>query len=182
MTRSLIKPRKDRAIYRDIEDKEEDLFRRIISHAYEYSHDPASQNAAALVDYKTKRLRVLQANRFPTNVERTPERLVRPEKYKFIEHAERKALYLACSEGIATSMMAMYCPWFACAECARGIIEAKIFKVVGIVHEDESINKRWADTCEVGNIMLDESCVRREYVRIPHLGLKIIRDGVEIDI
>jgi tRNA(Arg) A34 adenosine deaminase TadA len=58
-----------------------------------------------------------------------PERLFRPEKYAWIEHAERNALYQAARNGIPFRGCTMYVELMPCVDCARGIIQAGIEQV-----------------------------------------------------
>jgi len=55
-----------------------------------------------------------------------PERLERPEKYKWISHAERKLIALCAKTGMSTNNKGIYMHWFPCAECAKSIIDAGI--------------------------------------------------------
>ncbi|MFX8778102.1 deaminase, partial [Acinetobacter baumannii] len=55
----------------------------------------------------------------------------RPLKYQFVEHAERNSIFHAAREGSKLAGSTMYCPWYACADCARAIIQAGIKEVVG---------------------------------------------------
>jgi dCMP deaminase len=59
-----------------------------------------------------------------------PERLGRPDKYTFIEHAERNAIYAAARCGISLEGCSMYVELMPCVDCARGIIQAGLWEVV----------------------------------------------------
>ncbi len=59
-----------------------------------------------------------------------PERYERPLKYKYMEHAERNAIYSAARHGIALSGSRIYVTGLPCVDCARAIIQAGIFEVV----------------------------------------------------
>jgi dCMP deaminase len=59
-----------------------------------------------------------------------PERLSRPGKYAWIEHAERNALYRAARNGIPLRGCTMYVEVMPCVDCARGIIQSDIKEVV----------------------------------------------------
>ena len=59
-----------------------------------------------------------------------PERLGRPDKYTFIEHAERNAIYAAARRGISLEDCSMYVELMPCVDCARGIIQAGLWEVV----------------------------------------------------
>ena len=59
-----------------------------------------------------------------------PERLERPEKYFWFEHAERNAIYNAARKGIPLSGCHAYVTMFPCMDCARGLVQSGIVKVV----------------------------------------------------
>jgi dCMP deaminase len=88
------------------------------------------------------------------------DRLERPTKYSFIEHAERNAIYHAARNGERTIGGILYAPWFACADCARAIIQAGITTVVG--HKqmfDHAGEYHWNESIAYGNEMLKEAGV-----------------------
>lgn len=72
------------------------------------------------------RLPIFGTNRLPMGVRKLPERLERPEKYLWIEHAERDGLMQVINGGYRTSGADMYLPWFPCPDCARAIVNARI--------------------------------------------------------
>ena len=56
-----------------------------------------------------------------------PERYDRPEKYNWMEHAERNAIYNAARIGVSTKGARMYMTCgMSCIDCARAIIQAGI--------------------------------------------------------
>jgi len=70
-------------------------------------------------------------NTLPRGVRGFPaSRLVRPDKYTWIEHAERNAIYDAAKNGIPLRGCTMYVDLMPCADCARGIIQSGIKEVV----------------------------------------------------
>jgi dCMP deaminase len=58
--------------------------------------------------------------------EMTTEMYERPEKYDWIEHAERSAIFDAAKRGIKLEGAVMYLTGFPCVECARGIAQSGI--------------------------------------------------------
>lgn len=52
------------------------------------------------------------------------------EKFFWIEHAERNAIYNAARAGTAIAGCSIYVNRFPCADCARGIIQSGIVRVV----------------------------------------------------
>jgi dCMP deaminase len=59
-----------------------------------------------------------------------PTRLVRPEKLFWFEHAERNALYSAAKTGNSVDGCTAYSTLCPCMDCARGIIQSGITRVV----------------------------------------------------
>ena len=86
-------------------------------------------------------------------------RLERPKKYAFIEHAERNAIYAAACKGEATAGGTLYCPWYACADCARAIIQAGIVRVIGHKQMFDRTPEHWKETIAYGNEMFREAGV-----------------------
>ena len=69
-------------------------------------------------------------NSFPQGIDDTkPERLERPEKYYWMEHAERNAFYFAAKRGISLDGCYIFQPGYPCMDCARGIISVGIVRV-----------------------------------------------------
>ena len=107
----------------------------------------------------------------------TGERLERPTKYSFMEHAERGVIYAAAAAGVPTAGATLYCPWFSCADCARAIICAGIKEVVGLsLLMDDEATKRWAESVEKGLSMLTEAGVGQRWLTV-ELGVTMLRDG-----
>lgn len=120
------------------------------------STDPRTQNGAVICARNGSF--VAAANQIPP-IEPHPARFERPAKYSYIEHAERHVIYLAARKGIATHDATMYCPWFACADCARAIILAGISRVVGHIKPRTLMTEHWKQTVEIADIMLHEAGV-----------------------
>ena len=57
-------------------------------------------------------------------------RLNRPDKYTWIEHADRNAIYNAARIGVSTKGCTMYLPFYPCPDCSRGIVSSGIKRVV----------------------------------------------------
>lgn len=70
-------------------------------------------------------------NSFPRGLDDTiEERQERPEKYYFMEHAERNAIYNAARVGTPIKDSSIYITsGVPCMDCARGIINSGIKKV-----------------------------------------------------
>lgn len=150
-----------------------DRLRDACLYAVRNSHDPDTQNGAVLV---TNAGTIYAANCVPPGVARPEHRLERPFKYDFIEHAERAAIYKAAAVGAATGGATLYCPWFACTDCARAIIASGIREVVGLIALRNATPARWLLNVELAEKMLEEACVSQRLLA-DRVGVTIRFDG-----
>lgn len=113
----------------------------MIPHWDEYYLDICKVVAARSKDPNTKlgcvivgpahEIRTTGYNSFPRGIrDDVPERLVRPEKYLWIEHAERNAICNAARCGTALEGCTLYVEIMPCMDCARAIVQAGIVQVV----------------------------------------------------
>jgi dCMP deaminase len=120
------------------------------------SPDPSTQNGSILVD-EDGIIIGKGCNTFPHWRNEKPERLVSPLKYSFVEHAERSAIYYAAKSGGYCRNATLYCPWFACTDCARAIICAGIKRVVGHQRMMDKTPERWKESISNAMAMLEEA-------------------------
>lgn len=145
-----------------------------VRYAADHSKDTSSQNGALLIDHQGF-VKVRACNTFPFGVEYRASRMERPTKYAYFEHAERNAILLAARNGICTNDLVMYCPWAACADCARAIIQSGIRR---LVRQKQTVEiDRWKQSCEHGDIMFREAGVEVIEIEGQISTTKILRDG-----
>lgn len=99
--------------------------------------DDRDTHVGAVIVGEDNILRSTGYNGLPRKVEPLPGRLIRPEKYSWMEHAERNAIYNAARAGVSLRQCTMYTNGLPCVECARAIIQSGIWVVV--------TDKAWAD-------------------------------------
>ena len=150
-----------------------DYLREACRYAVQHSGDGNTQNGAILV---TARRTIYAANVFPTGIARYDSRLMPPHKYDYIEHAERAVIYKAAATGVPTAGATLYCPWFACTDCARGIVLAGIKEVVGLISLRCATPARWVHSVELASQMLTEAGVSQRLMA-GSLGVTIRFDG-----
>jgi dCMP deaminase len=143
------------------------------------SSDPSTQNGAFLCWPNGNMVQATaQPNRFPLGVSEWTERWVRPEKYAWVEHAERNAIYAAAKHGISTWGMTMVCAWAACPDCARAIIEAGIERL--ITHKQAQLadaQTHWSPKINTAFVMLEEAGVEVVFYDGCIGGPDILRNG-----
>lgn len=145
--------------------------------AAKYSHDPRTQNAAMIVR-GTETLAVA-ANTVPLPLSPKGDRVLAGMKDHYVEHAERAAIYQAAASGIRLSGTTMYCPWAACAACARAIISCGIAEVV--THAAPyHLRPGWAESIEEAERMLGEAGITTRVFATPVGGCQIMFNGEKV--
>ena len=87
----------------------------------------------------------------------------RPAKYLFTEHAERNSIYSAASHGIKTKGCTMILEWYPCADCARGIIQSGIKKV--ICTPPDFSDDRWGSSFKASSEMFEEAGIEIKFYK-----------------
>jgi dCMP deaminase len=135
-----------------------------------WSKDRSTKVGAVIVGPDGE-IRSVGYNGFPRDVDDTiDERLERPLKYKFTEHAERNAVYNAARVGTPLKGCSIYVKWFPCSDCARAIIQAGITTLIAeeedfdkLKNEKDPKRKAWGEDFEVSKQMLDEAGINIVY-------------------
>ena len=119
-----------------------------------WSKDPSTQIAAIAV--KDKRLIATGYNGFPRNIEDADYRWNnREEKYKYVVHAEMNCIYNANYHNQSLKGSTMYIVGLpVCHECAKGIIQAGVVRVVA---EFKDAPLKWARSTEITEKMFKEA-------------------------
>lgn len=126
-----------------------------------WSEDPRKQVGAVIVSGQQM---ITGYNCLPTGIKRGEENCrlnVRELKLKYIEHAERNAIYAAANSGFKLKDSTMYCNWFPCSDCAKGIIQSGI-KTLVTTKPDE--NSRWYAEMIIAETMFKEANVELKYI------------------
>jgi len=103
-------------------------------------------------------------NSFPRGIDDSiDERQERPEKYYWFEHAERNSLYNAALIGVSTKGCTMYLTCgIPCSDCARGIINSGIKKIV-CERVGGAVGNLWDEHAKRSIEMFNEAGVTIEY-------------------
>tara|TARA_R100001377_G_scaffold33281_1_gene18176 strand:+ start:367 stop:834 length:468 start_codon:yes stop_codon:yes gene_type:complete len=122
-----------------------------------WSKDPSTKIGAVAIGTKGQ---VLSQgyNGFPRGIIDSPERLnTREEKYKYVVHAEMNVIFNASLNGVSLYESTMYiCGLPCCSDCAKGMIQAGISRVVMKV-EDLDGALRWEDSWNRSKNMFNET-------------------------
>lgn len=105
-------------------------FHSLLGPIKQKSKDPNTQVGCVIVGPGNE-IRSTGYNSFPRGInDNAPERSIRPEKYLWIEHAERNAIYNAARVGVPLQGCTIFMEGLPCMDCARAIIQAGLIKVV----------------------------------------------------
>lgn len=121
-----------------------------------FSPDPSRKTACIIV---LKNGEISACNNFPAGVSVSAERLERPTKYAFMEHAERNAIYHAARFGHRLENAEMFLSWYPCADCARAIVQSGISFLY-------AMEPNWAETqygFDAAKVILAEGGVHVEF-------------------
>lgn len=130
-----------------------------------WSKDPSRQIGAVAIGDKGQVL-AQGYNGFPRGIHDDVDRLSdRPTKYRYVVHAEMNVIYNATYSGVSLAGSTLYVHGLpVCAECAKGIIQVGIKRVV--IPEQE-IPDSWKESCEFMKQLFKEAGVSLFFVRLP---------------
>ena len=106
-----------------------------------------------------KRVQSVGFNGIPSGLEDTDLRLERPQKYMWVEHAERNAIYNT-NEDLTGSTI--YCNLHPCHECAGAICAKGITEIV--CPEPDFTHPRWGESFKVANEKFVEKGLKITYI------------------
>jgi len=96
-------------------------------------------------------------NTFPPGISNLPERVVGDNRFIWLEHAERAAIFEAARRGVATDGGLLVSTYFPCTDCARAIIQAGVRTVAAPRPEfDDPV---WGESFRTSAAILAEGAV-----------------------
>ena len=126
-----------------------------------WSKDPSTKTGAIVVG-PDREIRATGYNGLVRGVDdNKAERLERPTKYDFFEHAERNAIYNACLTGTSLKGCTMYATHPPCTDCTRAIIQSGIKTVITreLETRKDISGQTWRDKLDYSRQMFEESGV-----------------------
>ncbi len=128
----------------------------------QWSKDPSTKIGAIAVGEKGQVL-AQGFNGFPRGIDDSDDRYYNKEtKYKYVVHAEMNVIFNATYNGVSLDGATLYITGLpACSDCAKGIIQVGIKRVV---MEKTELPEHWQDSCKFTEKLFQESGV--EYVFI----------------
>ena len=128
-----------------------------------WSKDPSRKIGAIAV--RDRKILATGYNGFPKGIEDTHERYNNREiKYRYVVHAEMNCIYNAAANGISLKDSTLYIHGLpVCSDCALGIIQAGVSRVVAI---SGSTPDRWKEAIDKTNEIFKEAGVIYEFTEV----------------
>jgi len=138
-------------------------FLELAKHISTWSKDPSRQIGAVIVGGDRQILSV-GYNGFPRGIKDDSRLLDRETKYTLIVHAEMNAIYNATYNGIKLEGSTLYVTGLpVCSDCAKGVIQVGIKKVVLPKDIDLSKNSLWTESWYKSCKMFTDAGVEWEF-------------------
>lgn len=133
-------------------------FMELAGHIGNWSKCPDTKVGCVIVGPDNE-VRAVGYNGFPRGVrDDGADRYARPTKYRWTEHAERNAIYVAARTGITIHNCRMYLPWFPCIDCSRGIVQAGLSELIAF--RPDLAHPVWGEDFRLATALFEEAGVR----------------------
>ena len=128
-----------------------------------WSKDPSRKIGAVAVG-KKREILAQGYNGFPRGIDDSPLRYDnREEKYKLVVHAEMNVIYNASYNGVCLNGSTLYVHGLpVCSECAKGIIQVGINRVV--MRKQTDLPEIWKESCTRTKSMFEEAGVNYVFI------------------
>ena len=128
-----------------------------------FSKDPSTKVAAILLNSDYNMISY-GYNCMPCGLDdNIDSRWIRPIKYKYVEHAERNAIYNATRKGIKTEGSIAITTLFPCTDCTRALIQSGIRTIV-CPSNNEINNSNWNEDWKISLEILNECGINILYI------------------
>ena len=152
-----------------------DLYFLKLAEAVSVKSCDTSMKVGCIIVGPDNEIRTTGYNGFPRSVEPNKDRLERPVKYIFTEHAERNSIYNAARYGVSLQGCTAYIACTPrekggkapCCDCTRALIQAGISRIVQWNTPDVSekdATRTWLENIKYSYEMLRETNMRLSYI------------------
>ena len=129
------------------------------------SLDPSSKHGCLAIDGEDGTILSAGYNSPPQGAADADIPLTRPEKYIYFEHSERNCIYLASRKQTSLKDSIFYITGFPCSDCVRGMIQARVKKIVygpynSVMTNYEEYLERYPILLKRQKIIIRHNCLR----------------------
>lgn len=142
------------------------------------SPDPSTQNGAILISGSYSYLG-RGFNHFPSGVDPQYWHGDKEAKYARVVHAEVSAILAAARNGLRTGGSTLVCPWAACSNCAKHIVDAGVKRLVRCSWANSGVTtgSHWYADCEIGDDIMASGGVEVVEIDPPTISFSLRRNG-----
>lgn len=128
-----------------------------------FSKDPSTKVCALFIYPESLQILSSGYNGFCRGVdEKQISRWERPEKYKYVVHAETNGIYNACRNGVSLKDSICIVTMFPCSNCSKGLIQVGIKEL--ITSKPDFNHERWGEDFKYSFEMLKEVGIHIIYI------------------
>ena len=127
-----------------------------------FSKDPNKKVCAFFINPETLQIISTGYNGIPRGVLENEERWRRPNKYKYVVHAEANGIYNSCLNGVSLKNSICIVTMFPCTECTKALIQVGVTSIYTIKPDFEHI--RWGNDFKNSIELLQESKISLHYI------------------
>jgi dCMP deaminase len=128
-----------------------------------FSKDKSTKVCALFIEPESLHILSTGYNGMPRNINEDDEtRWERPQKYKYVVHAEANGIYNACRSGVSLDKSICLVTFFPCSECTKGIIQVGVKELV--TPEPDFKNPKYGEDFKYSIEMLKEAKILITYI------------------
>lgn len=127
-----------------------------------FSKDPSTKVCALFIAPESLQILSTGYNGFCRGIEESNQRWERPEKYKYVVHAESNGIFNACRNGVSLKDSICIVTLFPCSNCTKGLIQVGVKSI--ITKEPDFEHERWGDDFKYSLEMIKEVGIELNYI------------------
>jgi len=127
-----------------------------------FSKDPSTKVCALFIAPESLQILSTGYNGFCRGIEESNQRWERPEKYKYVVHAEANGIFNACRNGVSLKDSICIVTLFPCSNCTKGLIQVGVKSI--ITKEPDFEHERWGDDFKYSLEMIKEVGIELNYI------------------
>ena len=145
------------------EDKAKKFFKLALFEADLFSKDILKKVCALFIAPESLQILSTGYNGMPRGInENIEKRWERPEKYKYVVHAETNGIFNACRNGVSLKDSICIVTMFPCSSCAKALIQVGVKEIITL--EPNFKHERWGEDFKYSFEMLNEAKIDLKYL------------------
>jgi len=143
-------------------DKQNKFFKLAEFQANLFSKDPSTKVCALFIAPESLQILSAGYNGFCRGIHETEKKWERPEKYKYVVHAETNGIFNACRNGVSLKDSICIVTLFPCSNCTKGLIQVGVKEI--ITPKPDFEHERWGEDFNYSLEMINEIGIKLTYI------------------